>query len=197
MKEKPIFEEFFIRLISQPNIGGKLLIGGLLSFIPIVNFLAFGYLYRVALQLRQRGELDLPEWNDWAGLFSDGLKFAAVWALYCLLPMLCALGISSVFAQFGVAVLPNLLLSVVFVVSSFLFCAALYRLQMRADFKDVLDLVLIIRMNTLDLLGLILPALVFLGIFALGWPLYGFTFFAGFLLLVTYTGIRYRMLEQR
>jgi hypothetical protein len=197
MKEKPIFEEVFTQLIRQPDFWLKVLIGGLLSFVPIVNFFAFGYLYRFSLQARRTGQLNLPEWNDWAGLFADGLKFAVVWLAYWLLPLLLALLVSSIFGGLGLAALSYLLLSSVFLISPVLFSSALYRLQMRSDFKDLLDVVLIIRMSYMEFSRFILPALVFLGICALALPIYGFALFAGFLLLIAHTGLCYRAIEHR
>ena len=195
MKEKPIFEEVFAQLIRQPKLGLKLLIGSGLSFIPIVNLFAFGYLYRFAAQVRRTGQLSLPEWTDWAGLFSDGLKFAVVWLAYWVLPLGVAALLSSVFCAIGLGALGYVFRATVFLAASVLFCAALYRLQMRSDYKDLLDVVLIARMSTMKCAEFILPALVFAGICACTLPLYGFAFFAGFLLLVTQASLCYRSLE--
>jgi hypothetical protein len=195
MKEKPIFEEVFAQLIRQPKLGLKLLIGGGLSFIPIVNLFAFGYLYRFAAQLRRTGQLSLPEWTDWAGLFSDGLKFAVVWLAYWVLPLGVAALLSGVFCAIGLGALAYVFMAAVFLAASVLFCAALYRLQMRSDYKDLLDVVLIARMSYMKCAEFILPALVFAGICACALPLYGFAFFVGFLLLVTQTSLCYRSLE--
>ena len=55
---------------------------------------------------------------------------------------------------------------------------------------------LIIKMSRLELPYLILPALVFLGFFILLLPFYGLSLFGGFLMLITYTSLRYRNLER-
>jgi len=195
MKEKPIFEEVFAQLICQPKLGLKLLVGSALSFVPVVNFFAFGYLYRFAAKVRRTGQLRLPEWDDWAGLFSDGLKFAVAWAAYWLLPMLLASLFSSMLCAIGMIAVAYLFMASVLVVASVLFCSALYRLQMRSDYKDLLDVVLIVRMSFMKAHEFIIPALVFLGICAFSLPLYGFAFFVGFLLLMTQTSLCYRSLE--
>ncbi len=195
MKEKPIFEEVFAHLIRSPNWGRKLLIGGGLSFIPVVNLFAFGYLYRFAAQLRHAGQLRLPEWHDWSGLFSDGLKFAVVWLAYWLLPVVVGVILAIVFGAMGLGALGYLFLSSIFLAASVLFCAALYRLQMRSNYHDLLDIVLIARMSYMKASEFILPALVFAGICAFALPLYGFAFFAGFLLLITQTSLCFRSLE--
>jgi hypothetical protein len=196
MKETPIFEEVFMRLVRQPGFGLKVLIGGLLSFVPVVNIFAFGYLYRFSKLTRKTGQVNLPDWSDWKGLFFDGLRFAVVWVTYWLLPILLALLVSGLLGSFGVGAISYLLLSVVFLLSPVLFSSALYRLQMRSDFKDLLDVSLIVRMTYMELPRFIIPAFVFLGIFALAMPIYGFAVFAGFLMLIAYTGICYRAIEQ-
>ncbi len=197
MKETPIFEEVFMRLVRQPGFGLKVLIGGLLSFVPGVNILAFGYLYRFSQRTRKSGQIALPQWEDWQGLFLDGLRFAVAWLVYWLLPVLLALLVSNLLVALGLVALAYLLFSGVFLLSPVLFSAALYRLQMRSDFKDLLDLPLIFRMATMELPRFIIPALVFLGLFALALPLYGFAVFAGFLMLIAYTSLCYRAIEQR
>ena len=195
MKEKPIFEEVFAQLINQPNLGRKLLIGSALSFIPILNLFAFGYLYRLAALLRRTGQLRLPEWTDWAGLFADGLKFAVVWLAYWLLPLIVGILIATVFSALGLGALAYIFVASVFLAASVLFCAALYRLQMRSNYRDLLDVMLIVRMSYMKSVEFILPVLVFAGICAVALPFYGFAFFAGFLLLVTQTILCYRLLE--
>lgn len=195
MKEKPIFEEVFAQLINQPNLGRKLLIGSALSFIPILNLFAFGYLYRLAALLRRTGQLRLPEWTDWAGLFADGLKFAVVWLAYWLLPLIVGILIATVFSALGLGALAYIFVASVFLAASVLFCAALYRLQMRSNYRDLLDVMLIARMSYMQAVEFILPVLVFAGICAVALPFYGFAFFAGFLLLVTQTSLCYRLLE--
>jgi hypothetical protein len=195
MKEKPIFEQVFAQLIHQPHLGRKLLIGGGLSFVPIVNLFAFGYLYRFAAQLRRTGQLQFPEWEDWSGLFSDGVKFAVAWLGYWLLPVLLGWGLSKGFLALGLAAMAYLLMSAIFLAASVLFCAALYRLQMRSNYKDLLDLPLIARMSYMKIADFVIPLLVFAGVCACVAPLYGFALFAGFLLLISYTFLCYRSLE--
>ncbi len=195
MKGTPIFEEVFMRLIRQPGFWLKLLIGGLLSFVPIVNIFAFGYLYRLSSQIRRTGQISLPEWTDWRALFFDGLRFGVVWLSYWLLPILIISLLSGALGSLGLVAISYLVLSLTFLISPVLFSSALYRLQMRSDFKDLLDVPLIIRMTYMELPRFVIPAFVFIGIFALSAPLYGFAVYFGFLMLISYTGLCYRSLE--
>ncbi|MGJ8652946.1 MAG: DUF4013 domain-containing protein [Opitutaceae bacterium] len=195
MKETPIFEEVFKHLIHQPRLGLKVLIGGLLSFVPGLNIFAFGYLYRFSNQARRTGQIRLLEWSDWHGLFVDGLRFAVAWLAYWLLPILLALALSTALSQVGLGAISYLVLSVVFLLSPIVFSSALYRLQMNDDFKDLLDVALILRMCYAKFFTFLVPAFVFMGIFALSMSLYGFAIFFGFLMLTAYTSIYYRALE--
>jgi predicted outer membrane lipoprotein len=197
MKETPIFEEVFSRMLGLPGFWVKVLIGGLLSFVPVVNIFAFGYLLRLSSRVRKTGQLVLPEWSDWSGLFKDGLRFAVVWLFYWLLPVLLAAAFASIIGFFGLGALAYLIFSVVFLLAPILFSSALYRYQMRSNLKDLIDVALIIRMTAGSLDRLIIPALVFAGIFAVAAPLYGFAVFFGFGALVIYTSLSFRIIEQR
>ncbi|WP_269523214.1 DUF4013 domain-containing protein [Coraliomargarita parva] len=197
MKETPIFEEVQRQLIRQPKFTLKVVIGGLLSFIPVVNILAFGYLYRFTSQLRRSGQPALPEWNEWQGLFLDGLRFGAVWVLFWLLPVLLASGLSSLMAILHVGALGYLIFMSVCLCAPLFFSAALYRLQMRSDFKDLLDLSLIARMTWTLLPRYIVPALALLGFSVLLLPLYGLALFAGFLGVLAFTSLCYRQIERQ
>lgn len=196
MKETPIFEEVFSRMLHLPGFWVKVLVGGLLSFVPVINFFAFGYLLRLSKGVRKSGRVGLPEWSDWTELFLDGLKFAVVWLTYWLLPILLASAISALIGAVGLGALAYLLFSLVFLLAPILFSSALYRYNMRSDFKDLLDVALIIRMSYGAFPRLIVPALAFAGIFAVAAPLYGLAVFFGFVVLITYTALSFRSIEQ-
>lgn len=197
MKETPIFEEVFSRTLGLPGFWLKVLVGGLLSFIPVVNFFAFGYLLRFSKGLRRSGRVILPDWDDWAGLFRDGLGFAVVWLAYWVLPVLLAFSLSVVIAAVGLGAVAWLLFSLVFLLAPILFSAALYRYNRRDDLQDLLDPVLIIRMSYGAFPRLLVPALVFAGICAVAAPFYGFAAFFSFLVLIAHTTLSFRSIEQR
>ena len=193
MKEMPIFEEVFNRLINLPGFWVKFLIGGLLSFLPIVNIFAFGYLYRLSRTVRKSGQ---PAWNDWSGLFLDGLRFAVVWLVFWLLPILLASLVAWLMPFVYLGALTSIFFLTSVLLSTVLFSSALYRYNMRRNFKDLLDLLLIFRMTGMEMPRLILPGFVFLGFLVLLQPFYGFAIFGGFLLLITYTSLRFRSIEE-
>ena len=65
----------------------KLLIGGILALIPIVNLVVLGYMLKVTKNVADGAEQPLPGWDDFADYFVKGLiSFLGilVWALPAL-----------------------------------------------------------------------------------------------------------------
>ena len=65
----------------------KILIGGILLIIPIINFIIGGY-YIKTLRGSIEGKLGLPEWDDWGDLFVKGLMVAIIGFIYSLIPLI-------------------------------------------------------------------------------------------------------------
>lgn len=195
MKGMPIFEEVFIALIRQRGAGVKLLIGGLLSFVPIVNLLAFGYLYRFVQRIRRTGDVILPEWSDWRGLFFDGLRFGIVWVAYWLLPVMVASMVASMLSGLGIGALAYLIFSLTFLIAPILFASALYRYLMRSDLKDLLDVQMIVKMTYLEFPRFLVPAIAYIGLFTVLIPLYGLALFVSFAVILAHTALCFRNLE--
>lgn len=63
----------------------KILIGGLLMAVPIVNFFTFGYLLKILADAKDRKEPVLHEWNDWTGLFREGFMMFVVAVCYMVI----------------------------------------------------------------------------------------------------------------
>jgi hypothetical protein len=163
--------------------------------VPIVNVFAFGYLYRLSRAVRKSGQPALPAWNDWSGLFLDGLRFAVIWLVFWFLPILLASLIAWLMPFIYLGALTGIFFLTSVLLSTLLFSSALYRYNTRRNFKDLLDFMLIFRMTRMELPSLILPGFVFLGFLVLLQPFYGFAIFGGFLLLITYTSLRFRSIE--
>jgi len=63
----------------------KLVIGVLLNILPIVNFLAMGYVLKSAERtLKKTKDFSLPEWNDWGDLFIKGLMSVLIALVYAV-----------------------------------------------------------------------------------------------------------------
>lgn len=65
----------------------KVLIGGVLGIIPIINFIEYGYILKV-----MKGAIDgnpgMPKWDDWGNLFINGLIGFVIWLIYLIIPIL-------------------------------------------------------------------------------------------------------------
>ena len=68
----------------------KVLIGGILNIIPIVNFLSSGYNLKV-MKKGIEGNSEMPEWEDWGNLFVRGLIAFIITLVYLLIPIIVLL----------------------------------------------------------------------------------------------------------
>jgi hypothetical protein len=62
----------------------KILIGGILSLVPILNFVVYGYQLQIIKNVSQDQELPLPDWDDFGGKFVKGLMVAIAAFIYAL-----------------------------------------------------------------------------------------------------------------
>jgi len=62
----------------------KIAIGGVITLIPVVNFIAVGYAFRTLRNLLEGRETPLPEWDDWGGDFMLGLIPALAAIVYAI-----------------------------------------------------------------------------------------------------------------
>lgn len=74
----------FTYVLDDENWIKKILIGGVVTIIPIVNLIAAGYGLRVLKNVAQGEEKPLPEWDDWGGDFMKGLMVAIGGIIYAL-----------------------------------------------------------------------------------------------------------------
>ena len=68
---------------------GKLLLGLVFSFIPIVNFIATGYGLECA-RTASKKKFKLPEWENFGKLFVDGLLAVLITLIYFMIPAVLA-----------------------------------------------------------------------------------------------------------
>ncbi|MEC8333355.1 MAG: DUF4013 domain-containing protein [Verrucomicrobiota bacterium] len=185
MRETLILEEVIKQLIRLPKFWISLLVGSLLSFVPIVNIFAFGYLHQVFRGVSRLEMPALPPWNNWRELFLDGLRFTIVWICYWIVPILIAAGLSSILTHLGLGVFSGIVFFSIILLSNILFIAAISHYHIRENYKDLLSFRLILNNARIVFPNLIVPSFVFLGFFLWLLPFYGFGLFGGFLLLLT------------
>ncbi len=88
----------FTYVFDDPNWIMKVLIGGVVSMIPIVNFAAFGYMVTTLKNVAEGQSQPLPEWSNFGDHFMKGLYvfvgvliyLAPVLLLYCCMILISA-----------------------------------------------------------------------------------------------------------
>lgn len=185
--------------IGRVVIGGVLLFFGIL-LIPVIFFQ--GYLLRV-LGSTVRGEAEPPAWEDWGGLFVDGLKSLGVTFVYGIVPIIVFVGIGGVLIGLGGAagdsgagiiagfgILTFLLFIPVMFIVYYLVPAALSNMAVEGsfgaafDFEMISDVVLSVDYLVAVLMPIIVGVIVniisfLLGITIIGYLLVPFVVFYG------------------
>jgi VanZ family protein len=62
----------------------KIVIGGILAFIPIVNFMVLGYMVEALKRSADGMDVPLPEWDDFGGKFMKGLMLFVISLVYTI-----------------------------------------------------------------------------------------------------------------
>jgi len=68
----------------------KILIGGIINIVPIVNFIAMGYALEETKRAYEGRELPLPEWDNFSDYFMKGLMAAVAGFVYSIPIMVLA-----------------------------------------------------------------------------------------------------------
>jgi hypothetical protein len=74
----------FSYVFDDPEWIKKILIGGIVGIIPIVNFALFGYFIQIARNVAVGSERPLPEWGNFGEFFVTGFKFAVISLVYVI-----------------------------------------------------------------------------------------------------------------
>ena len=68
----------------------KVLLGGIISLIPIINLAVPGYFLEIIRNVSQKQETPLPEWGDFGSMWVRGLLFSIILFIYNLPAILIA-----------------------------------------------------------------------------------------------------------
>ena len=164
----------------------KILIGGLLSFIPIVNLFVFGYITRYAHSVGATHSYKLPEWDDWGTLLKEGLHFFIVSLLYFLMPLGIAMIFAMILGVISLGLLCWLPVSIVYFASPPIILAVIHRLDGKMNWKVLINLGAHLEVYAATWKRFIFPTLALIGLQVFAFPLFGFTFFLGFVPYTAY-----------
>lgn len=208
--------------LSYPMKGdewiGRFAIGGVLTFLGFLLFPVFlinGYFIRV-LEGTINAEEEPPAWEDWGGLFVDGLKMTVVSIAYAIVPVgvfgviaFVLLGLGSaaggdgggILAGFGVMTMVVMLPAIAIVY--YLIPAALGNMAREGSVAAAFDFAVIkdVALSTEYLVAVLLPVVVgiitnvitfFLAITVIGYLLVPFVSFYGQLAVFRMFGLAFR-----
>ena len=174
------------------------------AFVLAVPPFALGYLYRVAAQGRRGLPITLPDWDDWRGLFVDGLRFLILivglaigpiilcWVLSILLSWLLH-NVPGYWAFAGFLYLP---LVPAILLAAPLTGASLYRYQRREEFREAFRFPLLLRMVMATKARLVIPTLAYLGFVIVLFPLIPYALFTGGVVIFYYYAFTFHELEK-
>lgn len=185
----PSLDQFCRHFFQRQGIGRTLLLGSLLTFIPLVNLLAFGYLWRASGRVR-RNQSDLADWGDAAALLLGGVKFFILFVLYCCVPGVVGwlLALAFNWVTFGVlGWLTFVFVSAGLIVGPILFANAIYISVGREGWACLIEFKDILNLSRCTAASLVIPVLALWGFVFLGAPLYGFAFFCGMLIFLSFS----------
>ena len=91
----------FTFVFDDQNWIAKILIGGIVLLIPIVNFAVFGYMARVIKNVVDGLDRPLPDWGDFGDHFVRGLTLFLIGVVYMLpiIFLVCLLAMTGALAE--------------------------------------------------------------------------------------------------
>ncbi len=189
------FETLFLKLIHSPKFLLTFLIGGLLCFVPILHFFAFGYLFFLTKKIATEGSLEYPDWTDFPNLFIKGIELTAISIIFLILPFLLFKGMQSLLDSIGLSALSSLLSAFLFLIAMPILASVLYRYQTSNDIRSLFDLSELFQMSASFFQSNVIVLLTGFAITQLFLPLYGFSIFGSLLILLSYSSIYFSYLE--
>lgn len=188
----PSLEAVCERLFGHPGWVSKVLWGGALCFIPVLNLFSLGYLLEYTVRLRQNKEWHLPEWKEMepVSLFTGGLQVFLLILAYAGCPILIGLLVSMLVDALTFSVLGIVSyfpLAAGAFVAPFLFLSSIHIFVRDGLYSDAWKVNLVLQVAKAMAPKLILPIIAFWGVLLLAVPLYGFSFFLGTWVLLAYS----------
>lgn len=121
--------EYLLFPLRDPDWVRKLLLGCVVTLLPIVNILTLGY-FLACLDAGLRGRQMLPEWDGWAELFNDGLQVLIICLVYLGVPLILAVLLLSLPG------IGSLLAAIIFLILGTMLPIAIGAFSISRDFRD-------------------------------------------------------------
>jgi hypothetical protein len=138
----------FIQFSLSSRYASRWIYGGLLLYVPVINFFSLGYLSK-ASRLLMIGGIGLPTWEQRSEIWMEGARALFVFILYGAIPFFmfsCGFfltALSSLTALFGHII--TWLSYVALLISSFFLPFAFITLSEQMDFRKALEFETILR----------------------------------------------------
>ena len=171
------------------------MIGAVLLAVPVAHFFACGYIYEIINRARRGEPLDLPEWDDWRRLFTNGVAAFMVFVVFTLVPLSAGWVLTRPLYWLGAGWFSYMPLMPVLLVCFPLTAASLYLYQKREDYRDALRPWVLLRMLSATGLPLVVPTLALVGLLVTGLPFMTFTLFVGFCAAGAFYSARFQAVE--
>lgn len=176
----PTLELICKRLLSDPSWILKCLLGAVLLAVPVAHFFACGYIYELVNRARRGEPLELPDWDDWGRLFSQGVPVFVIFLVFTAAPLGVSWLLASPLRQLGAGWFSYTPMMPVLLFCFPLTTASVYLYQKREDYQDAFRPWVLVRMLRSTGIPLLVPTLALIGFLVVGLPFMTFTVFAGF-----------------
>lgn len=111
----------------------KMLLGSVITIIPILNFLSLGYFVR-SINYGWRGRRNLPDWDNWSELFRDGFMVFVISLAYLAIPLVLG-SLIAIIPGIGIV-----LASIIIFIMGLIIPMAIANYAMRRNIKDAFSL---------------------------------------------------------
>lgn len=176
----PTLELVCKRLFSDPSWILKCLLGAALLAVPVAHFFACGYLYEVVNRVRRGEPWELPEWEDWGRLFTQGIPVFVIFLVFTVAPLAAAWLLTRPLYWLGAGLFSYTPMMPVLLLCFPLTAAGVYLYQKREDYRDAFRPWVLLRMLRVTWLPLLVPTLALIGFLASAMPFLTLTLFVGF-----------------
>lgn len=188
-------ENILQRFIEKSDFLKNLILGSLLSFIPIINIFAFGYLYRFSKNLNVLDKEEFPGWKDFGKLFVQGCIFLGIAFVYIGIPLGLSIALSFLIFAFGGSLLGILgylsfiPTSLAVLVCPYFFIAGLAHFQKHKQLSCCFDFIFLFKYLLSIWPKILIGTLFSLGFLMISLPIYGAAFFISLAFLIYYYSI--------